>query len=79
MLQGPPQAPRGAARSCSSERVQQQYPALVCDVVERMFRVDNPDAQARLLRIAAPRRRGGPACACATCAKDAWTADGAFG
>ena len=30
-----------------SERVQRQYPPFVCDVVEQMFTVDNPDAEAR--------------------------------
>ena len=30
-----------------SERVQRQYPPFVCDVMEKMFTVDNPDAEAR--------------------------------
>ena len=34
-----------------SERVQQQYPELVCNVVERMFRVDNPAPKPGLTRV----------------------------
>jgi electron transfer flavoprotein-quinone oxidoreductase len=34
-----------------SERVQNQYPDLVCGVVERMFRVDNPDPKPGLTRV----------------------------
>jgi electron transfer flavoprotein-quinone oxidoreductase len=34
-----------------SERVQNQYPDLVCGVVERMFRVDNPQPKPGLTRV----------------------------
>jgi len=40
-----------------SERVQQKYPPFVCDVVERMFTVDNPARKLGLRRWANSARR----------------------
>jgi electron transfer flavoprotein-quinone oxidoreductase len=40
-----------------SERVQDDYPSLVCNVVERLFRVDNPAPKPGLRRIVAQERR----------------------
>jgi electron transfer flavoprotein-quinone oxidoreductase len=40
-----------------SERVQQQYPPFVCDLVERMFTVENPAPKAGLRRWADSARR----------------------
>jgi electron transfer flavoprotein-quinone oxidoreductase len=40
-----------------SDRMQRQYPSLVCDVVERLFRVDNPDPKPGLRRIVTEERR----------------------
>ncbi len=40
-----------------SERVQQQYPPFVCDLVERMFTVDNPAPKLGLARWANSARR----------------------
>jgi electron transfer flavoprotein-quinone oxidoreductase len=34
-----------------SDRVQRRYPAVACNVVERLFRVDNPQPKPGLLRI----------------------------
>jgi electron transfer flavoprotein-quinone oxidoreductase len=42
---------RRAPHLVLSERVQERYPAMVANVVERMFRVDNPDAKPGLRRI----------------------------
>ncbi|MFF3216076.1 FAD-dependent oxidoreductase [Streptomyces sp. NPDC002886] len=43
-----------------SERFQQQYPALICDVVQGLFHVDNPRPKPGVLRLlrTAARRRG---------------------
>ena len=46
-----------------SDRVQHQYPQLVCDVVERMFRVDNPAPKPGLRRILGAGDRSGRAAA----------------
>jgi electron transfer flavoprotein-quinone oxidoreductase len=55
-----------------SDRVQHQYPALVCNVVERMFRVDNPYPKPGLARIARDEaRRAGVRLR--DLAKDTWT------
>jgi electron transfer flavoprotein-quinone oxidoreductase len=35
-----------------SGRVQRQYPEFVCNLVEQMFTVDNPEPKPGLLRIA---------------------------
>jgi electron transfer flavoprotein-quinone oxidoreductase len=40
-----------------SERVQRQYPPFVCDVVEKMFTVDNPTPKLGLRRWANDARR----------------------
>jgi len=40
-----------------SERVQQDYPSFVCNVVERMFRVDNPEPKPGLRRIVQQERK----------------------
>jgi electron transfer flavoprotein-quinone oxidoreductase len=51
---------RGAPHLVLSDRVQRQYPSLVCDLVEQLFTVTNPDptpGMARLMRRAA-RRHG---------------------
>jgi electron transfer flavoprotein-quinone oxidoreductase len=61
-----------------SERVQQRYPALACNVVERMFRVDNPQPKPGLRRILRQeRRRAGVRIR--DLVKDAWTAARGFG
>lgn len=43
---------RRAPHLVLSERAQQRYPKLVCDIVESMFRVDNPAPKPGLRRIA---------------------------
>jgi electron transfer flavoprotein-quinone oxidoreductase len=61
-----------------SDRVQRQYPALACNVVERMFRVDNPQPKPGLRRIVRQElRRTG--LRLRDVAKDAWTAARGFG
>jgi electron transfer flavoprotein-quinone oxidoreductase len=40
-----------------SERVQQDYPSFICNVVERMFRVDNPEPKPGLRRIVQQERK----------------------
>lgn len=42
---------REAPHLVMSHRVQQQYPELICNVVERMFRVDNPTPKPRVSRV----------------------------
>ena len=58
--------------------MQHQYPQLVCDVVERMFRVDNPAPKPGLRRIVREERRGAGV-RLRDLAKDAWTAARGFG
>jgi electron transfer flavoprotein-quinone oxidoreductase len=61
-----------------SDRVQHQYPALVANAVERMFRVDNPAPKPGLRRIVREeRRRAGVRWR--DLARDAWTAMRSFG
>ncbi len=61
-----------------SERVQRQYPALVCNVVERLFRVDNPEPKPGLARIARDEvRRAGVRVR--DLARDAWVGARSFG
>jgi electron transfer flavoprotein-quinone oxidoreductase len=61
-----------------SDRVQQQYPSLVCNVAERMFRVDNPAPKPGLRRILSQEaKRAGVRLR--DVAKDAWTAARGFG
>jgi electron transfer flavoprotein-quinone oxidoreductase len=48
---------RRAPHLVLSERVQQRYPMLVNNVVERMFRVDNPDPKPGLRRILREERQ----------------------
>ena len=61
-----------------SERVQQRYPEFVCNVVERMFRVDNPAPKPGLRRIVrSEARRAGVRLR--DLAKDGWTALKGFG
>lgn len=60
------------------ERVQRQYPELVCNVVERMFRVDNPDPKPGLNRIVLDEvRRAG--LRWRDLARDAWAGLRSFG
>jgi electron transfer flavoprotein-quinone oxidoreductase len=61
-----------------SERVQHRYPALACNVVERMFRVDNPAPKPGLRRIVRDEMtRAGVRLR--DVARDAWTAVKGFG
>jgi electron transfer flavoprotein-quinone oxidoreductase len=61
-----------------SERVQHHYPALACNVVERMFRVDNPEPKPGLGRITRDElRRTGVRLR--DLARDAWTGARSFG
>jgi electron transfer flavoprotein-quinone oxidoreductase len=61
-----------------SDRMQQQYPALVCNVAERMFRVDNPAPKPGVRRILAQEaRRAGVRVR--DLVKDTWTAARGFG
>ena len=51
---------RGAPRLVLSERVQQRYPGMVCDLAEGVFTVTNPVPKpglARLARRSAKRQR----------------------
>jgi electron transfer flavoprotein-quinone oxidoreductase len=60
------------------ERVQRQYPQLACNVVERMFRVDNPDPKPGLVHIGRDEiRRAGVRLR--DLARDGWTAVRSFG
>lgn len=60
-----------------SERVQREYPPLVCNIVERVFRVDNPEPKPGLRRIARDEiRRGGVRLK--DLVKDVWTAGRSF-
>jgi electron transfer flavoprotein-quinone oxidoreductase len=61
-----------------SERVQHEYPDFFTGVVERMFRIDNPDPKPGLRRIVREeRRRAG--IRLRDLARDAWTAMRGFG
>jgi electron transfer flavoprotein-quinone oxidoreductase len=61
-----------------SDRVQQRYPSLVCNVAERMFRVDNPTPKPGLRRILRQEtKRAGVRLR--DLAKDGWTALRGFG
>ncbi|HEY5874100.1 MAG TPA: electron transfer flavoprotein, partial [Ilumatobacteraceae bacterium] len=40
-----------------ADRVQHQYPGMVANIVERMFRVDNPDPKPGLRRILHQERK----------------------
>jgi electron transfer flavoprotein-quinone oxidoreductase len=61
-----------------SDRVQRQYPGFVCNVAERMFRVDNPTPKPGLRRIVRQEaKRAGVRLR--DLAKDAWTAVRGFG
>jgi electron transfer flavoprotein-quinone oxidoreductase len=63
---------RDFAHLVLSDRVQHQYPTLACNVVERMFRVDNPYPKPGLARIASEEaRRAGVRLR--DLAKDTWT------
>ena len=70
---------RRAPQLVLSDRVQQRYPALVANVVERMFRIDNPGAEAGSAPHppgrAASRRRAGSATWSAT-RYDGWRSFG---
>ncbi len=60
------------------ERVQERYPQLACNLVERMFRIDNPDPKPGLARIGRDElRRAG--LRVRDLARDAWTAARSFG
>jgi electron transfer flavoprotein-quinone oxidoreductase len=43
---------RGAPRLVLSDRVQQRYPGLICDIAEGLFTVTNPEPKPGLLRLA---------------------------
>jgi electron transfer flavoprotein-quinone oxidoreductase len=61
-----------------SDRVQHRYPAFIANVVERMFRVDNPAPKPGLRRIVAQeRRRAGVRVR--DLVRDGWTALRGFG
>jgi electron transfer flavoprotein-quinone oxidoreductase len=61
-----------------SDRVQHRYPAFVANVVERFFRVDNPDPKPGLRRIVREeRRRAG--IRMRDLARDAWTGMRSYG
>ncbi len=64
---------RGAPELVLSDRVQFRYPALVCDLVESVFTVTNPEPKPGLVRLAraAARRHGVPL---RHLVRDAWRA-----
>jgi electron transfer flavoprotein-quinone oxidoreductase len=69
---------RDAPHLVLSDRVQHQYPAMVANIVERMFRVDNPAPKPGLRRILAEeRKRAGVSLK--DMAKDAWIGMRSFG
>ena len=69
---------RDAPHLVLSDRVQHQYPAMVANIVERMFRVDNPAPKPGLRRILAEeRKRAGVSLK--DLAKDAWIGMRSFG
>ena len=51
---------RGAPRLVLSDRIQQRYPGLICDIAEGLFTVSNPEPKPGLLRLArrSARRNG---------------------
>jgi electron transfer flavoprotein-quinone oxidoreductase len=51
---------RGAPRLVLSDRIQQRYPGLICDIAEGLFTVTNPEPKPGLLRLArrSARRNG---------------------
>ena len=61
-----------------SERVQQRYPQLVCDLAESVFTVTNPDPKAGLLRWGRSALRGSGV-RLRDLARDGWTAMRSFG
>lgn len=61
-----------------SDRVQHQYPQFVANVVERVFRVDNPRPKPGLRRIVRDERRAA-GIRVRDLARDAWTAIRTFG
>ncbi len=61
-----------------SDRVQHEYPAFVCNVVQRMFHVDNPAPKPGLTRVLlAELRRAG--LRARDLVRDGWTATRSFG
>ena len=69
---------RRAPRLVLSDRVQRAYPEVICNVVERLFTVDNPRPKRGLLRLfSAERRRAGVPLP--SVARDAYTALRTFG
>ena len=48
---------RNAHRLVLSERVQRRYPEFVCNLVEQMFTVDNPQPKQGFLRVARRQAR----------------------
>jgi electron transfer flavoprotein-quinone oxidoreductase len=69
---------RGAPGLVLSDRVQKRYPAFMCNVAERMFRVDNPAPKPGLRRIARQEmKRAGVRLR--HLARDAWSGWKAFG
>ena len=55
--QGPSQVAPSARSLVLSDRVQHLYPELATSVVERMFRVDNPEPKPGLRRIVSQERK----------------------
>ncbi len=69
---------RAAPHLVLSERVQQQYPGLVCGIAERVFQVENPRPKPGLRRIVlSEARRAGVRLR--DLARDAWTGGRTFG
>jgi len=69
---------RQAPHLILGDRVQHEYPAMVANIVERMFRVDNPEPKPGLRRIVAEeRKRAGVKLK--DLAKDAWIGLRSFG
>jgi len=69
---------RAAPHLVLSDRVQQQYPGLVCGIAERVFQVDNPRPKPGLRRIVrSEARRAGVRLR--DLARDAWTGGRTFG
>jgi electron transfer flavoprotein-quinone oxidoreductase len=69
---------RAAPHLVLSDRVQRQYPALVCNIAERVFHVDNPRPKPGLRRIVrGEARRAGVRLR--DLARDAWTGGRTFG
>lgn len=69
---------RDAPHLVLSERVQRQYPAMICNIVEHMFHVDNPAPKPGLRRIAAVEvKRAGVRLR--DLAHDAWIGARSFG